>query len=275
MIRFGPIVRPYPGTAARGTTAPPSSPVPAAELAPSLTLAVLAVMGCPDLSAAVVVTIEGEPRSKARPRFTGNGRPYSDPKQKANQDYLIACLRPHFPKQLPGNLAVAAVFYRSTRQSIDTDNMLKQLLDAGKNLCWDDDRQVTAVAGVTHLDRTRPRIEVAVAPHVSTLDRAEAVAIPCQYCRKMYKPRYGSKRKFCSRKCASHSIGQDLTAEVSCRFCLTPFRRKNAGMVFCSDDCRLKSLNAKVTPIKPVCGKCGKRVSRREYLVCRSCWKNG
>lgn len=235
-------------------------------------------MGCADLTAAVVVTIEGEPRSKARPRFTSTGKPYSDPIQKANQEYLAACLLPHFPKPLAGNLAVAAVFYRSTRQPIDTDNMLKQLLDSGKNLCWGDDRQVTAVAGIAHLDRDRPRIEVAIAPHESTLIRYDAEPMACQKCGKGFTPRHRSpchgdvKPKYCSRKCASHTRAEDLTAEANCRQCTNLFRRKYAGMVFCSDDCRLLSLNAKVVRIKAVCMKCGKKVSRKEYRTCRDCW---
>ena len=284
MFTFGPIPRIYPiapsriplGAMVASTPKPVDLSGTAAE---GMVLGMLSAMGCLDLESVVVVTIDGEPRSKARPRFTGNGKPYSDPKQKANQEYILSQFIPHFPKPLVGNVAVACVFYRSNRQPIDTDNIIKQVLDSGTGRCWVDDRQITAVAGVTHMDRVRPRIVVGIGPHESSLKRDDLQPIPCPTCQKIFTPKRhapsqrGECQRFCSLACASRSRGEDLSAEANCRQCMKPFRRRQAGMVFCSNECRMGSLNAKITGVKVTCLVCGGKVSRREYRVCRKCWK--
>lgn len=207
---------------------------------------VLAAAGCPDPAAATVVSIPGIPRSKARPRFGRNGHTFSDPKQVANEKYLAGALRPHFPKPLTGNLAVVCLFFRHNRQTVDADNLLKQILDAGtKARCWEDDKQITAVTGITNLDKENPRTVIAVGSHISSLDRTlRPPPRPCPQCGKTFQPRHLSPcqeghLQFCTRKCASlkGTGGIDLSVKVPCPVCQKPFKRRSHLTQTCSVSC--------------------------------------
>lgn len=248
-----------------------------------LVVNLLSALGCVDVASVRLVTAECEPRSKARPRFN-NGKGFSDKVQKANQDELKLYLRQKFSAPLTGNVAVACLFFRSSRQPIDTDNMLKQVLDAGTHLCWVDDRQVTAVAGVTYLDREDPRVVIAVGPHTSTMVREVRPEVVCLTCKKVFIGRHlspsqkkGGAGQYCSQECGARSRGEDLSAEVRCVTCQNDFKRQKAGQRHCSDLCRMLAMKTRNTGKrihpKSVCGSCGKGVSRPEYKTCRACWK--
>lgn len=122
---------------------------------------------------AIGVEIEGEPRSKARPRFSAGGKPYSDRKQVEHARYLGLRLRDGFPQPMEGNVVAIAIFYRSHRGRIDLDNLLKQALDAANGIVYEDDAQVTALAGRLELDRENPRTLLAFASHESTMQRGD------------------------------------------------------------------------------------------------------
>jgi Holliday junction resolvase RusA-like endonuclease len=62
------------------------------------------------------------------------------------------------------NVIVGAEFYRSSRQVVDLDNLLKHVLDAATGVLWVNDCQVTAYDGVAlELDREDPRTVLYVA----------------------------------------------------------------------------------------------------------------
>lgn len=64
------------------------------------------------------------------------------------------------------NVRVSAFFFRSNRQTIDLDNLLKHILDAATGVCWVNDCQVTAYGATElHLDREAPRTHIWVEPH--------------------------------------------------------------------------------------------------------------
>jgi Holliday junction resolvase RusA-like endonuclease len=242
----------------------------------------LTALGCHEVNDAKIITVEGEPRSKARPRF-GWKKVYVDKNQKSEQEALTFFLRAHFSAPLEGNVAVACLFFRSSRHSVDTDNMLKQVLDAGTGWCWKDDRQVTAVAGVAFLDRVSPRLCVGIARHVSTLDRSAPVPGSCRQCGKAFPGKHlapcqvaGRNGAFCSTACAARWRGTDRTAEANCRGCSKLFRRLRAGHYYCSQDCRLKAMVQRnyLARIRPpsFCQVCKGPVSRPEYRRCRKCW---
>lgn len=64
------------------------------------------------------------------------------------------------------NVRVSAVFYRSTRGTVDLDNLLKHVLDAAAGVLFVNDCQVTAYGDVElHLDRDNPRTELAIEVH--------------------------------------------------------------------------------------------------------------
>ncbi|MFJ7592467.1 RusA family crossover junction endodeoxyribonuclease [Streptomyces sp. NPDC097617] len=127
------------------------------------------------------LVMNGDPASKARPRF-GNGRAYKTEADTAAETKTGWSLRRSFRQPWSGNLALACVFFRPDRQRIDVDNMVKHVADAGNGIAWLDDAQITAVYGVAELDVEHPRTLIVVARHVSSLDRSDLVG-------KMPRPR--------------------------------------------------------------------------------------
>lgn len=167
MIRFGPLVRPYPLPTARILPARPASVVPVAEAAPSPT-------------DAFIVLVPGEPIPQ--PRHRAAGRMFRDPvsgqMRARGHVYLpksidgkpvrvhgfkadvaaavLAALPAGWDKTGPVALGCLFVFGRikklrkrgprepkSTKP--DADNLLKSVKDACKGIAWVDDAQVSAV----------------------------------------------------------------------------------------------------------------------------------
>lgn len=119
---------------------------------------------------ATVLTIDGEPVPKPRARH-GNGRTFATRRQRGAEARLAHALREAFPRPLTGNVALAAIFFRSSRRVVDRDNLDKLLCDASNTIVVHDDSQVTAGAQLVELDREHPRTVVAIASHTSTLTR--------------------------------------------------------------------------------------------------------
>lgn len=233
----------------------------------------------------IFIEIEGEPRSKARPRFAGGKgrRPYSDKKQVAHERTLRILMKAVVRKPLVGTVAIACMFYRSSNRRVDLDNLLKQVLDAGNTILWADDMQVTACVGVLNLDRAQPRTVIVLAPHESTIDRSFEERT-CERCQSPFSwrsyPSAGGTGQFCSRTCAGKKRGEDLSAQANCRECGKPFQRRTAAQVLCSEHCRIATMlrekSTRARHPKPwKCVVCGRNVSRPEYRRCRSCFKLG
>jgi Holliday junction resolvase RusA-like endonuclease len=123
---------------------------------------------------AVVLTIAGDPASKARPRFSKDGRAYKSAEDEQAEARTGWQLRRAFRQPWAGNLALGAVFFRSTRHRVDVDNLVKHVCDAGNGISWTDDAQITALYAVAELDPEHPRTLLVVTRHVSSLDRAPA-----------------------------------------------------------------------------------------------------
>lgn len=121
----------------------------------------------------VVLSVSGEPASKTRPRFS-EGRTYKTPEDEQAEARTGWQFRRAFRQPLVGNLALGAVFFRSNRQRIDVDNLVKHVADAGNGIAWVDDAQLTAIYAVAELDAQFPRTVLVVTRHVSSLDRAPA-----------------------------------------------------------------------------------------------------
>ncbi len=224
------------------------------------------------------VVIEGEPESKQRPRFGRGGKVYSP--SAVGESIFRWRLRASFDEPLVGNLAVASVFFRSNRQRIDVDNMLKYVMDAATGVCWHDDSQVTAQAGFVELDEIRPRTLMMIGPHSSTMRRngplLKSRNIICQNCGKGFTSEQSVAPKYCSRTCMGEGR-QYLKSKVTCGWCQKEFQRRVAAQRFCTDECRLASLvagtRARGRGPKPCCQLCGKQLTRHGYGLCRSCWK--
>lgn len=115
---------------------------------------------------------QGEPVPWAR-AGTVKGRHFTPTKVRNAERDLAYCFRTAVRNgPLYSNVGLVAMFYRSTRQPVDVDNLLKCVLDAGNQSgVWVDDRQVTAFSAFLELDVQYPRTVVAVVPVTGSLDR--------------------------------------------------------------------------------------------------------
>lgn len=224
----------------------------------SIEVSVDSVFGC---------VIPGDPISKARPRFSASGRPYTPQKTIDGEKRIAAGLAASVPKHT-SNVGIVVMFYRSTFQRIDVDNMMKAVLDGGTRAgIWDDDSQVTAMVAIAEYDRENPRTEIIVGTHVSTLSRGDAAKATCEACGARYLPA-GNKRRGASRWCSA-ACREYLAVPVPCPECKTPFRRKNGNHKFCSVECR-----GRAQRVEARCESCGKLLSKTKYKQCRACFQS-
>lgn len=238
----------------------------------------------PDVMPGVTVffRVDGDPKSKGRARFTRKGIAYTPKATAISQANMTA----HFVRALKGRkfaapVAIVAVFFRPNYQRIDSDNMMKLVLDAGtKAGAWVDDCYITAQAGYIEFDAENPRTLVIVAPTTSTLNRS--VRFVCCVCGKPFNRAGVAAQKhppkFCSRDCRHQGYVRDR-AQARCAKCGIEFARKAAGQRYCSKACASASRmprppGAELRPW-PACEGCGKPVSRREYRRCSACSPKG
>lgn len=147
----------------------------ALELEDQLALIYAALGG---VGAPATIILPWAPVPKARPRHMKNGRTYQDPKDRAAEAQTRAMLLHHSQDRLEANVAVVAAFCRPDRRQMDTDNLLKHLLDAANNVLFYDDAQVTASAAVLEYDPSRPRTVLLIGEHSSSMPRTIAAASP-------------------------------------------------------------------------------------------------
>jgi len=230
----------------------------------------------PDSTELRYLVIDGNPKSKMRPKY-GNGKVYKTKEQKNNEEYLSVNFRRAFNKPYTKNVAIGCIFYRSNRQRIDVDNMLKNVMDAANGIIWLDDSQVTAKIGVLELDVERPRTVIVIGQHDSTMKRDLSTKKKCKTCGKTFEvdsPYWNSKTRYCSRECASLSRGESLKTKKKCLNCGDYFKRKNYKQKYCSNECRLNAVHKKNRKKpKAYCEECGKELSKPIYTRCRSCWR--
>lgn len=97
---------------------------------------------------------EGKPPVKKRPRVTRRGTYAPDAEvEKATR----AVLAQHAAEPLEGPVVLALGFWMPSLHRLDTDNLVKHVMDAGNGVLWRDDSQVVRLAGLRFLDRERPR----------------------------------------------------------------------------------------------------------------------
>lgn len=178
--------------------------------------------------------VGGEPVAKARARAGRHG--FYSVGKTADAEGAIANMAREGPF-LPGNVAVGAIFFRSNRHRIDVDNLLKTVLDGitKSRGIWEDDSHVTALVGVIEFDGKWPRTAIAVAPHISSLQRGvDALTHTCATCGKKYRPHQSPRPSFyCSRACRPRRVlvcatcgGPTSAPQVRrCRSCAAEYRR--------------------------------------------------
>lgn len=226
----------------------------------------------------------GTPVAKSRARWSRKSRSFYTPTSTSAAEDEIAlrfreAMRGHAP--FDGSVAIVAIFYRPNFQRIDSDNLMKLVMDAAtKAAVWVDDCYVTAQASFVEFDREKPRTLVAFCPSASTLDRS--YRFTCQVCETPFKrpgrAAFANPPKFCSKECRSNSERK----EFRCARCGVVFQRASSGQRYCSEPCRSLAVNSPERRKKreeqrpwPKCQKCGGRVSRREYINCSNCSPKG
>ena len=219
------------------------------------------------------LTVEGDPLSKARPRFGADGNIYTPQKTRNYEDAIGFLMRGELRDREPdskGRYALRCIFYRSNRQRIDCDNLLKIVSDAATAQVWEDDCQVVEVIGRLFLASKHPRTEIVIHRVDNPSPHRE-----CQFCGKEFVTYPSVDSKFCSVDCANKS----KRVTVTCRWCGEEFelpqsvakKRKD----FCSRACASSFHGEKRSgangPSTWKCQDCGGGVSRKEYTRCRAC----
>ena len=127
-------------------------------------------------------SVPGEPVSKARARFTRQGRTYTPEKTKTGEERMARAFRAAC-KSTPTDPEIAyrveAHFLNGTRQRRDIDNMTKLILDGLNGVAWVDDNQVTELeARKSYVPAADARTDVRVF-EVGRLDPPKAPCIRC------------------------------------------------------------------------------------------------
>jgi Holliday junction resolvase RusA-like endonuclease len=261
------------------------------------------------------LTIDGEPVSKARARFTNRGsksRAYTPEKTKQAEQNVAA----HFRRTVPGwrphglhGFGVMAVFFTESFQRRDVDNMIKLILDACNKVVWEDDVQVTEVSGrvVRGVDDPRTEIAIYITPssarptkpceHCGTpfdvyksqgarrfCDRACGTAWrqeqrrrSCPECGTDFFPKPSQQDAHCSRACADKAT----RVLVPCAQCGTEYSvpqsiARRRGNNYCSDDCKAAFWRGRrPSTAKGTCAVCGGPTSKKTYRRCNPCKQAG
>jgi crossover junction endodeoxyribonuclease RusA len=219
---------------------------------------------------------EGDPVAKGRPRFGRRGNVYTPTATRAYEEALAFLIKRECrgAPDASSRFGLRAVFYRSNRQRIDCDNLVKAVSDAITlaGTVWADDSQCLEVFGRVVLACEEPRVEALVYriedPTPKNL---------CAHCGKEFR-RYKSSPPalvHCSRACSSAS----KRATVTCAWCKKPFEMPKSlverGKTFCSRSCASSAHGEKRRAAAPrghrKCQGCGAPVSRAEYTRCRAC----
>lgn len=245
----------------------------------------------------LVVECGGDPIAHQRPRRSRGGHFYTPNKTREYKEKLADIIKttPRSSARLlamSDTYGVQAKFYRSNRQRIDVDNLLKTIMDATTTAgLWLDDSQVHEICGTVEKGSPRPRVEFMIYRHHLRGDEASGgdydFQKKCAHCgRDISRKSYPStQRKYCSNNCASEAkrlklrcpqCGKDFSVPQS-------FMRRNVNpgggfyaRRFCSRECSIKyHSNLRRTKGKEsdkwICTMCDGRVSRKEYKVCRAC----
>lgn len=254
-------------------------------------------------------TIDGEPVSKARARFTSYGsktRTYTPEKTKEAEAQIawafLVAARGH--KIDPtATYGVAAEFHYVKRQRRDVDNMLKLVCDGLNTVAWADDNQVTEVFGRKSVVAGNPHTTVVI----YRTEPPPARTTPCEFCGAAIEVFFSRVRRFCSQQCHNASRRTRSQETRPCAHCGSPFEvRRNS--TFCSMECRTAEhvvtlacaccgedftkprswANNGLPFCKPVCrasywrihravaargtcSQCGGSTSKKSYTRCRSC----
>ncbi len=245
------------------------------------------------------IEMKGNPIAHERPRLGRYGKVYTPTKTRNYKESLAWTIKLktqdiNYKDNGESAYGVQAIFYRSNRQRIDVDNLLKAVLDSiTQSGFWSDDSKVFEVAARIEKAQVNPRTNFIVYLYNST-NHIEASSDykfeeKCAYCGGLMslaktKSYPSSKRRYCSKEC----FYQSCRIKLKCAYCEKDFeiprslarQKTKKGKVytrsFCSRVCsltywgQLKRIRGKESD-KWKCKTCGGRVSRKEYIICKGC----
>jgi Holliday junction resolvase RusA-like endonuclease len=262
-----------------------------------------------DLPVVARFTVDGEPMSKARARFSKTGRAYTPESTRAAEERVGWAFRQAAGSYSPSpdhTFGVVALFFHATAQRRDVDNMLKLVCDALNKLAWVDDDQVTEVSArkLFTEDPGHARTEVLVYRSGHVL--SQMLWMPCAACGVPVRTfrSWRGKTRYCSRACSATRLVPDR----ECQHCSSAFRGP-ARSKFCSKECQQLATTVEVqctecsqvfriapsvlaqrtTPLcsnacrqafwrrrravraSGVCQDCGGPTSKKMYRRCRAC----
>lgn len=199
-------------------------------------------------------TIDGDPASKARPRFDGRGiksRVYTPAKTRDAERVVAWRFREAAPKHRPDadhEYGLACVFFQATQQRRDVDNMLKLISDGLNGVAWADDAQVSEVTGRRGCDLpANARTEVLV----YRMGKRRYPTRNCKRCGTPFRISPSTKKVYCSSEC----VYADRRKERTCQQCGKKFVAKASEADLrnhCSKECR--SMAGRVTMCCEICG---------------------
>lgn len=206
-------------------------------------------------------TIDGEPVSKSRARFTKRGsKTFAYTPEKTHQAELMVAAKFRqaaigFGTDSTSSFGLACKFFNATRQRRDVDNMIKLICDGLNGVAYKDDAQVQEVSGSKHYvpDRDHARTEVLI----YTTGPIERNTEPCQQCgtdMDIYRSTQGVRR-FCSQEC--HLEWRRIQRSTVCKTCgVTIDALHSDRAVYCSQECRRAAHNQEF-----ICSECGSTFS--------------
>lgn len=90
-------------------------------------------------------TLDGEPKSKGRPRFSKHGHAYTPKETREAEISVQLAWQLSGGQKLNGPIVLHCVFYLGTKRRKDLDNLVKLVQDALNKRAYDDDDQITDI----------------------------------------------------------------------------------------------------------------------------------
>lgn len=235
-----------------------------------------------DLPIVLQMTIEGEPVSKARARFTHKGyktHAYTPERTRHAEEQIAQAAKKIVPAP-DGTIAFGlfAKFFCGTWQRRDVDNMLKLVSDSLNGIIWADDAQVSEMSASVQRGVENAGTHILVYQTRASMPPTN----PCQVCSKPVRQYKSQPNKYCSKACSGK--GQQRRVPLVCLTCgsayeLPHYRAVRVKKPYCSEQCRIAAHR-----VDSECANCGKSVSRplsqtKAHIFCgkpcSNAWKIG
>lgn len=90
----------------------------------------------------IELILNGEPKTKGRPRFTRNGQAYTPKETRIAELEILTKWTEDGSRSLDGDIGMELIFDLGTKRIKDIDNMAKLVLDALNKKAFADDNQI-------------------------------------------------------------------------------------------------------------------------------------